>query len=749
MHGNDTLLLFEVMTFMEERPAGDGHGHSAHSVGLAWAFLNVDRALEVSRGGRQRLRLQLHQYKRLEQPPHLAHVRQRRSFLASVLGFGAEAPDQPEAPDTAGRPNVCRELRSLVHSYAETEQRSFRSAFSQVVDWVQGRDTWPAVLEVSLRHVQAGMENVAEALNHELAAVGSKGKDADANAVAALMSPDAANQLGASDAVLAAPNMLAPHNLRKHEQPCDLPDDLLWQIASGERGASRLRISPSGQLLAVAVSRRGGSSELRIFRIGTGEVHAVGHAVHDALVYDLCWHTFRKDAVVKSPSPQLLISCSGDGSVQFFEVPEEASAVDAHGAPLASAMLLLRPHATMHLPSHVYSIALHPSLSADPSQIVLVCGGHGFGLVLCKVTRKRREEGQDLGSWQVVLPHWQEQIHYESQIVDQQTSRPSDVLCVRFSLQLSSPDNLYVSDSAGHVMMFQVRFDVSVASHFGGAGLRASFVRLYSIPELKGIPVYALDVVTPQFMRGKGISQMRLQTVDDWLLLYSKDHMIRIVALQRGVAAGMQVEHEFTGHKSGNFPVRGALSPDGAYLACGSETGELCMWTVSDNKPVSENLMPQVQLAGPVMETIWSEHHHLLVVCAIDDSGPPVLVFLGGDPDKPRPPVDVPPPKQSYAPELAPIRPPPILPLDDVARELRDQFALVPKSIAPPVGHDWAVQWTNTDFNPQSAVSFEEKRRMKENILGQLLDRKGAIELEQRFASMHGVPGAAPLGGIM
>jgi len=542
-------------------------------------------------------------------------------------------------------------------------------------------------------------------------------------------------------------SVLVPHNLRHRDQPCDLPDELLWQIASGERGASRLSISPSGHLLAVAVVRRGGSSELRIFRIQTGAVHAVCSAAHDALVYDLCWHSFNHlGSRVRSTTmaPQLLISCSGDGVVQLFQVPEQASVIDAQGTSLTASALLLRPHATLYLPSHVYSVCPHKGLSADSSQIVLACGGHGFGLMLCKVMWERRSGGSDAGNWRPVLPHWQEQIRYEDKIADSQGPRSSDVLCVRFSSQPTSLDNLYVSDSAGRVMCFQIRFDALEGGRAGGGGLSASFVRLYSISELAGVSIYSIDVVTPQVMRGKSISRVQLQTVDDWLLIYSKDHVIRLVALHRGIAAGMRVELEMTGHTCGNFPVRGSMSPDGVYVACGSETGELFMWSTSDGKQLPATMVPQVQLSGAVMETIWSEHYHLLACCAVDDEAPPVLVFIGGDPDRPMPPADIEKPRPSYAPELAPQRPPPMMALDNVARDLREEFALVPRGIAPAVGdgaHEWALQWANTNYNPHSAVSFEEKRRLKEKIIGQVMDRKNALELERHFASVGAVPG--------
>lgn len=766
MHDNDTMLLFEVLDYIEERAAGDGEGHLAHCVGLAWAFLKVDRALEVSRGRQQCLRLQLHRYRRSD--------RTSRQGPGSFLGAAAEALEEPDAPDVAGRPAVYREWRGVMSQKVPGGQEVGRVQRART--WVAeslkslrglGREPWPAVLEVSLEHVlpKSDLDKVYDLLNVNAQAAGAPMDSAQAAAAASAAMIASPTQTGIGVGVVAGveaaelgiqeQSLLAQHNMRHRDQPCDVPDDLMWQIASGERGASRLSLSPSGQLLAVAAVRRGGSAEIRIFRLGTGAVHAVCPAAHDALVYDMCWHTFRTAGSARSdmlagvtgrvPSPQLLISCSGDGVVQLFEVPEEARMVNAQGAHLAAHPVMLKPHATLYLPSHVYSVRPHPVLSHDPAQVVLACGGHGFGLMLCKITRERRADGYDAGSWRAVLPHWQQQIRYEDKIADSQGQRSSDVLCVRFSSQATSLDNLYISDAAGRVMCFQVRFDALDGGRVGGGGLSASFVRLYSVPELAGVPIYSIDVVTTQVMRGKNLSRVRLQTVDDWLLLYSKDHVIRLAALHRGIAAGMRVETELMGHTCGSFPVRGAMSPDGVYVACGSETGELFLWNTTDGKLLPSSIIPQVQLAGAVMDTIWSEHYHVLACCAVDDESPPVLVFIGGDPDNyVIPPPDVPVPYPSYAPELAPTKPPPMLPLDDVARDLRDEFALIPKSIAPPVlegGNEWAVQWANTNYCPNSAVSFEDKRRLKEKIITQLLDKKSAIEEQRHFGGVHAVPG--------
>jgi len=73
---------------------------------------------------------------------------------------------------------------------------------------------------------------------------------------------------------------------------------------------------------------------------------------------------------------------------------------------------------------------------------------------------------------------------------------------------------------------------------------------------------------------------------------------------------------------------------------------------------------------------------------------------------------------------------------------MRDELAIVPASIAPVAaeGHKWAAQWLESNGNPCSAIAYDEKRRMKEQILAQLLDKKASADLEARFSSSR-LPG--------
>eukprot|EP00933_Yihiella_yeosuensis_P027042 TRINITY_DN20975_c3_g1_i2.p1 TRINITY_DN20975_c3_g1~~TRINITY_DN20975_c3_g1_i2.p1 ORF type:complete len:890 (-),score=155.90 TRINITY_DN20975_c3_g1_i2:105-2510(-) len=729
-----SALLFEVLDVVVD---SSRNGNAFRSLGpeeneihllpIGWGFLSVDTALSVGNGLRpRRLRLQLYRYRRRG----WGFGRFRRSEEEEDAGM-----EELEAP------GVAREyLAAGFGQPPEMEPGLMATALAALTGRLRGqREHLAAVLEITLTQPPKPVEIEKAAAEMLQSRLSDASLISHTSSVAAAMSPlpqekaeaEAANFPGkASEGHLKESlGKLQPQNIRHDEQSCVMPDSLLSQIAVGKRGASRMAISPSGKLLAVAVSKPGKTAEVKVLNLTTGRVYANCASGHDALVYDLCWHAFTgyHGAV---PSPPLLMSCGGDGVVNIYEVPEDLSPMNGMNPPL------LRLHARISLPSHAYSVRAHPSLASDPRRLVLLIGGHNFGLVMCELSRywKQAEPG-DSGGWVVHTPHWQEQVNYEanplrpqgasSEPASSSTMPKADVLCVRFSPQATQPDSLYVTDAAGHVMLFQITIDPTLDA--GRGGVRANLVRSYVCHEIAGTAVYDLEVVTKQLLQGKRLSSVQLSMVDDWVLLFSRDHIIRLASLQRGV---LKIELEMTGLECVSYPVRGTMSPDAAYVACGSETGELLVWNATDGKRIAADKLPQVRLAGPVMDVVWAERYHLMACCALDDQAPPLLVFVGKDPDQAIAP-STPPRRQAQELQHRPV------PLRDAPR---DQLELSKASIgidltpgAPSHNHKWASTWIHSETNPRSAVTQDEKRKMKENILLKLLEQKGAENIENHL----------------
>eukprot|EP00435_Cladocopium_sp_Y103_P063258 s348_g24.t2 len=509
---------------------------------------------------------------------------------------------------------------------------------------------------------------------------------------------------------------LAPQNVRQKGQACILPDELLWQIPSGKRGANRMAISPASTLLAVATVRSPGSSELRIFSLGSGRLYAMCGG-HDAQIQDLCWHSFQPSREGLT-SPPLLISAGG-GRVVLYEVPDLETPLGL-GAP----QLRLGDSSVdgmVNLSGTVNSVRPHPSMSTDPRCVILLCAGH-FGLTLCQVSRDLQAATGAGSTWVAQAPQMQQvplEGHHKSGYGREgQTTAPSEVLCVRFSTQANSLENVYVTDSTGHIMLYQIRYDASV-------GVTASRVRTYAGSEMLGTAIYGLELVTQQLLDGKRISSVQLSMADDWALVFSRDHVIRLVSLQRGV---LKVEQKMLGIQCSTYSVRGTMSPDGAYVVCGSESGELLFWG-RDGKPVLPPAVPQVRLAGPLMDVVWSSRHHLVACCAMDEHALPLLAFVGGEENgKPQPEKEV----------SLPHKPPPL------GSTNPESTLLAMSGISASIDSDghrrWADHWINShDHSQRSALTVDEKRRMKDNILLRILDKKAEETLgEHRVALLRG-----------
>eukprot|EP00930_Biecheleria_cincta_P076237 TRINITY_DN63452_c0_g1_i1.p1 TRINITY_DN63452_c0_g1~~TRINITY_DN63452_c0_g1_i1.p1 ORF type:complete len:884 (-),score=123.55 TRINITY_DN63452_c0_g1_i1:135-2786(-) len=707
-----SALLFEVLDATTETDS-DNVPQVVLSP-LGWGFIYVDSALRLVKNKTRRLRLQLHKYRR-----------------RSRWNFGRQR-DTSDDMEQEGTPLVVQDYLAAGLGEEPEDTPSFLTSVLTALTGRGRRERWPAALEITLNVSQktTGLEKVAKALTsqvHDTSVLSQPVSEGAALETSALSAIDM-NQSMQESKVSKEPDEenlghLAPHNVRQKDHVCALPESLLWQITAGSRGASRLALSPSNMLLATACARSGGSSELRIFHLGSGRTYATCASAHDALVYDLCWHSFSGGTLGTTANP-LLISCGGDGVVLVYEVPEDFVPVPGLPPPC------LQVQARLTLPSHVYSVAVHPALSADPRRIILVCGGHSFGIMICEVSRVwTQSESSQRSAWAASTPHYQQQVSYEASNprriagempTAEQTSGPPDVLCVRFSTQANSLDSLYATDAAGHIMLFQIRADVATG------GLTAGLVRSYAGMDLAGKAIYGLEVVTQQLVKGGRLSPVQLAMVDDWVLVFSRDHIVRLASLQRGV---LKIELQMLGIEGSRYPVMGTMSPDGSYVACGSETGELCVWNAMDGKQVPAGSVPQVRLAGPMMHVVWSEKHHLVACCALDDQAPPLLVFTGGDPNVSS--------LQVLTGGELPHRPPP---LKDAPKE--EPLLVTTGGILTSIAaeHKWASQWINADENPRSAIAIDEKRRMKENILLSILDKKSSQEAESHFAS-RGLPG--------
>eukprot|EP00913_Durusdinium_trenchii_P029096 g27281.t1 len=191
------------MAFLFEILDATVHDEQLRLSPVAWGFLHL-AAVQPSR---RKLRIQLWSY------------RQRRNFCGRVA-LEENSDDIP-----------------LVESWFETASiRALASAMASLLG--RRRQKCPAALEFTL-----DMSQKPNLGRHPMDQ-GEKIPDTRLEVVAPKITVEQGSPKAETVAEEEILGHLAPQHARPKSQACVLPEELLWQVPSGKRGASRMAISP-------------------------------------------------------------------------------------------------------------------------------------------------------------------------------------------------------------------------------------------------------------------------------------------------------------------------------------------------------------------------------------------------------------------------------------------------------------------------------------------------------------------------
>lgn len=95
-------------------------------------------------------------------------------------------------------------------------------------------------------------------------------------------------------------------------------------------------------------------------------------------------------------------------------------------------------------------------------------------------------------------------------------------------------------------------------------------VGLYKAPDLFGLFIYSLEVVSEELTAGKIFGGATLTNADEWVLVNAKDNLIRLCALQNNA---IRVFTEMSGTLNSKFPIRSCIAPDGKTVVSGCMEG--------------------------------------------------------------------------------------------------------------------------------------------------------------------------------
>ena len=467
-----------------------------------------------------------------------------------------------------------------------------------------------------------------------------------------------------------------------------LPEEFAFQLPSDGRGCFRVAFSPfTSRFLACAVELKDETFEIRIFDLAKSQVHCVLHG-HRELIYDMHWVSLpvgdgsdqntgalgssdpiqdKLDAIkasvrqsnsmagsklygddnssqeqpmnateqlLQADFPCCLVTASSDGTSMVFEIPEDRN----WKTPIY-------PSQTLYHPSYVYAARSYLLRGpAAATTFFIVSGGYHFGLRVWRIDRKNSNEvtngaagaGGGGGSSAFDDPFGNSGAAYGSEKVsgdwaisnsklaqEQTVEDGSHVTAIRFASGFKK-DLFYTSHSSGCITMWNCFADPT-----GQTDLRIQQVKAFRVPDLAGVFFYNFEIITDELSAGRAINGATLGGAEEWILLNSKDNLVRICGLQH---SAIRVHMEISSCINSKFPIRSCISPDGKVIAAGCETGKLYIFSVATGKHLETwEATVNVQLSSPIADVAWSRTHHFLAFCAFGTEETPILVsvFVG------------------------------------------------------------------------------------------------------------------------
>ena len=381
------------------------------------------------------------------------------------------------------------------------------------------------------------------------------------------------------DTDAALKNMIHRHKAekewrRRDNQPCKIPNRVMYRVHSGENGSFACAFSKNGLILAVACVNRQ-SYPIKLYDVLTGDRICVLEG-HQDLVYRIIW----------SQDNSEFISASADGSVRTWRFFGDGRAAEAS----------IYQH-----PTFVYSVCYHPS-SSERQCSRLVASGAYDGII-----RLWRHESR--------TPVMHAKPFHKP--IQKLVGHNSNVNALEFDGEGS---RLFSGDAQGIIMIW-------TSKNYGGLHSEShifddfapDFVCTKTIDTLQGNPIHTL-VMHPsnrrllihtakgnikvmdtriyrflthvQVPRSDDHSHMR--SVDEWLARTSNMNMLSGYPKPFGEQVGgltapskmrtpmhLSPIHERKAPMASNLTfIRASFTPCGNYVFCGSNHGSVYVWQV-------------------------------------------------------------------------------------------------------------------------------------------------------------------------
>ena len=372
------------------------------------------------------------------------------------------------------------------------------------------------------------------------------------------------------------------------------PMKFLRKLDTEELGAFRIKFSNDGEHLAAACTYDNSRTIIKIFKATTGELLMKLNGHHD-IIHELTWSQY----------DNILVSASGDGSVKVWNVTDRDEDIPDKLSNLENDKYFYLWE-LIH-PSYVYSAKFYKEeeKASNPYKILTtICYDQTIRFWMIVIN----DRGEYLYNSCIKTIHMlninnMKKVFIENKIDMDFLQNPTINQYVHPNwLTFDKNGKMIIGDSIGLIRMWDITYedgDIYADNYF---------------------------IIKQSEIEDDIINKIMIDPNDeDRLLVHSRDSCIRIIEYNQQLKKDAKVRMRFFGASTQYQMIQSWISPDGLYLASGSESGNIFIWNVPTGELFSQDY--NCKFIDSTWDVDWNNKYNMVATSGFGESYP-ILIYV-------------------------------------------------------------------------------------------------------------------------